>query len=134
MKQFTSLVICLVFAFVVVGLTSCKKDEVEAPSIQGYWEGKYGDASGYPSIFFAFVIKSDGTAEVYSGGADTASSAKGKGNYTFLDNKLNLTYNYSGSNVFNATATTTSAFTMIEGTWGTGASYSNGGKFFMGKN
>lgn len=136
MKRFTSLVSSLVIAIVAVTLTSCKKDEVEAasPSLQGYWVGKYGGLTNYPTNFFAFVIKADGTAKVYADGSDTASSAKGAGNYTFIDNKFNITYTYPGSGtVLNVTATTTSGFTMMEGTWGTGASYSNSGRFFMGK-
>jgi hypothetical protein len=133
MKKFTS-GFCPTALLAVLMFTACKKDNVDAPSIQGYWIGKYGGLTEYPASFYAFLVRANGTVRVYANISDTANATKGEGTYTFLNGKFNATYQYKGvSTIYNATATATTSFSMLEGTWGSAASYTNGGKFFMGK-
>ena len=129
MNKFIIAVIACSFVFI-----SCKKDKgPEAPSIVGFWKGKWGFSDAYPTHGYAALFRSNGTVRVFDG-ADTATAAKAEGTYTVLGATVTATYTYTGSSSLMAiSATVDSKFTFLEGTWGTSPSNTNGGKWILNK-
>lgn len=126
---FVAFVLSLVFV-------SCKKDSSpapESPSMQGFWKGKWGNAANYPSYGYAATFRSNGTVRFFDG-ADTSTAVKAEGNYTVSGSTVTATYTYAGSSSpISVSATVSSKFTFLEGSWGTGGNPSNGGLWILVK-
>ena len=117
-------------------LVSCKKESCpapESPTIVGFWTGKYGSVSAYPTLGYSALFRSNGTVRFYDG-TDTTTASKAEGTYTVSGSTVTSTYNYlSGGSQFSVSATVDSKFTFLEGTYGSGLNTTNGGKWFMNK-
>jgi hypothetical protein len=119
--------------FALILLTNaCKKEETVAPSMVGYWVGKYGNSSGAAQTDYAFLLDANGTMKVYANNADTAKASKAKGTYFVSGVKINGTYTYPGNLSYSFTATADEKFTTMSGSWGSGSS-TTGNTFFMNK-
>ncbi|MFD2918928.1 hypothetical protein ACFS6H_04340 [Terrimonas rubra] len=116
-------------------ITSCKKDKDDKPSLQGYWAGKYGNTTAYPTQPFAILLRNNGTARILANNADTTAGAKAEGTYTISGSTLTCTYTYipPGSGTYSLQAEVNNIFTFMEGGWGNGTSTTNGGKFYFVK-
>src|SRR5690606_10447287 len=119
---------------------ACKKDNPEpqpAPSMVGFWQGKYGAGENYPTNGYAFLFRADGTIRVFNG-IDTTSAAvaKGEGIYSILGATVTAKYTYlsEGGATFSFTGAVNSSFTFLEGTWGSGDNTSGNGRYFVVKN
>lgn len=123
------------FAFVFLLFSSCKKskDPVVTASIVGFWTGKYGQSTSYPSSGYAALFRSNGTVRFFNS-ADTASGTKAEGTYTISGTTINATYTFSVGDSYSISATADPKFTFLEGSWGSGTNTTNGGKWFMYKN
>ncbi|WP_407526135.1 hypothetical protein PDL71_04880 [Lacibacter sp. MH-610] len=115
---------------------SCKKEKEcpvpDAPSMVGFWQGKYGGSTVYPTSGYAALFRSNGTVRIYDG-TDTATAGKAEGTYNVSGNTVTATYNYSPSIQYSISATVDSKFTFLEGTYGSGTNTTNGGRWFMNK-
>jgi hypothetical protein len=113
---------------------SCKKENCpapETPSVVGFWSGKYGSAANYPSIGYAALFRSNGTVRFFNS-ADTVAATKAEGTYTISGSTVTASYTYIGvGDSYSISATVDSKFTFLEGTYGSGANTTNGGKWFM---
>ncbi len=113
---------------------SCKKENCPAPetaSIVGFWQGKYGGTTNYPSLGYSALFRSNGTVRIFDG-TDTAAASKAEGTYTIAGSTVTSTYAYLvGGTQYSISATVDSKFTFLEGTYGSGANTTNGGKWFM---
>lgn len=115
---------------------ACKKDKddkttTNSSEMAGNWVGKYGNGSDSPALYFAFVLRSNGTMdEVNKYGVKLAT-----GTWTINGNKFvaSLRYVADSSNGFSVTATLNEAKNTLTGTWGYRYNVSNGGAFYMNK-
>lgn len=121
-----------VIALCTLIFSACKKEKHDNPSIVGFWKGKYGGVSNYPSVGYALLFRNNGTVRVFDG-SDTATASKAEGTYTVVGSTVTLTYLYSGSGSLSASATANSGWNFVEGTWGYGTNTTNGGRFFANK-
>ena len=77
--------------FLGILLTSCSKDDdTPAPSVNGYWEGKYSFGLNDPDNFYAFLFRNDGTVRIYIDEPDTTIAAFFEGTYTFQNGTVKL--------------------------------------------
>lgn len=115
---------------------SCKKESCpapETPSIVGFWQGKYGAVSAYPSLGYSALFRSNGTVRFFNS-ADTVTATKAEGTYTISGSTVTASYTYLGvGDSYSVSATVDSKFSFLEGTYGSGANTTNGGKWFMVK-
>lgn len=124
------------FLIVILGIlmfTACKKDD-PAPDAApiGFWKGKYGATTAYPTLQWSMHFKKDGTVRVYDG-VDTAAAAKADGTYTISGNTVTTKYFYSPVTSYSTTATLSGNNTFLEGTFGTGDLQTGSGRFFLVK-
>lgn len=114
--------------------SSCKKDKDETPkpSILGFWKGKYGNSTSYPSLGYAFLFRNNGTVRIFNN-LDTAAAIKAEGTYTVSGTTVTTNYTYSTSLSYSTSATIDNNMTFQEGTWGNGTSTTDGGRFFIVK-
>jgi hypothetical protein len=121
-------------AMMLLVSVSCKKkkDPPPAPTVIGYWVGKYGNGSDAATLDYAFVFKSDGTVKVYANNADTSRATKGDGTYTISGTRITSTYVYPGNLRYSAIGTVDANFKIMTGTWGNGT-VSTGNTFFLNK-
>ena len=120
---------------VAIACSHCKKENTasEPASVVGFWRGKFGNLSTYPTMGYSLLFRSDGTMRVYDG-IDTATANKAEGSYSLEAMQVNTHYRFlSGGATFSASATVDERFTFIEGTWGMGTNATNGGRFFVNK-
>ena len=124
----------LLIPFFLLGLliNACKKDETVAPSMVGYWVGKYGNSSGAAQTDYAFLLDANGTMKVYANNADTAKASKAQGTYFISGTKINGSYAYPGNIKYSFTAVSDEKFTTMSGNWGSGIS-TTGNTFFLNK-
>ena len=124
----------LFIPFFLLGLllNACKKDNAVAPSMVGYWVGKYGNTSGAAQTDYAFLLDANGSMKVYANNADTAKASKAKGTYFISGTKINGTYAYSVNQNYSFTATSDEKFTTLSGSWGSGTT-TTGNTFFLNK-
>ncbi len=126
--------IVIALVFISGALTSCKKEKTPAPSIVGFWAGKYGNGTTtYPATPYLALFRSNGTVRIFANKTDTASASKAEGTYVVSGSTVTATYNYSASEQYSVSATVDSKFTFIEGSWGSGTNTTDGGKWFMNK-
>lgn len=125
----TYLLLCTAALF-----TACKKDNDDAgkPTIVGFWKGKYGSLTSYPTFAYGQLFRSDGTVRIYDGN-DTATAGKGEGTYAVTNSTVTISYSYSPSLKFSTTTIMNPAMTFQEGTYGSGTNPSNGGRYFLVK-
>lgn len=119
-RRFALLSLLLV---VILCSVSCKsKDDPEPPSVVGTWVGQYStSATGTPTITWdPMVLKTGGALE----GSDRM------GTYNVSGTELTATYVRSGS-TFSFRCDIKENFTKLEGTWGNGASQTNGGQLLL---
>ncbi len=119
--------------------TSCKKDSCPTPApivaptypIEGYWTGLYGTGANAPSIGYSMVVEAAGKM-VVSNAATINGGANAVGTYTIVGNVFKGTYTYSGGNgTYSLQGTFNNAGKLENGTWGSGASVTGGGLWFM---
>lgn len=120
--------------FALVLIVSCKKDkdETQKPSLAGFWKGKYGNTTSYPSLGYAFLFRTDGTVRVFNN-LDTAAALKAEGTYTLSGSTVSTKYTYSNATVYSTSAAMDAKMIFMEGTWGSGTNTTDGGKFFIVK-
>ncbi len=129
--------LAFVVGMAIVGFVACKKDDPQpAPSMVGFWQGKYGTSNNYPTNGYAFLFRSDGTVRVFND-SDTTSAAVGRGEgiYSILGSTVTAKYTYFGPGgaTFSVSGMVNSSFTFLEGTWGPGDNTSGNGRFFIVK-
>jgi hypothetical protein len=103
----------------------------------GFYTGKIGNNSDYPSFQMAFLFRSDGTVRVYNnnistpGNADTSIIPPAEGTYLLSGDTVTTYCRYLSdtTNTFSTFAIVDSSFSYMEGTWGFGM-FNNGGGFF----
>lgn len=124
----------LILTITVMGLASCKKEKTAKPSLIGFWKGKYGNTTNYPSSGYGFLFRKDGSVRVYNS-VDTAASSKAEGTYTLTGSTINASYTYQNAfaDTYSFTGTVNPSFTFLEGTWGAGTNNNNGGRYFVVK-
>jgi hypothetical protein len=122
--------------------TTVIKDTIQHPiTIVGYYTGKIGNNSDYPSFQLGFLFRADGTVRAYNnnittpGYADTSTIPPAEGTYTVSGDTVRTTCTYlnNPSNTFSTIALIDSANTYMEGSWGPGTLYTGGGYFFVYK-
>lgn len=120
--------------FTLVLVQSCKKDDeaAPAPTVVGYWVGKYGNGAGAATLDYAFLFRADGTLKVYANNTDTAAAAKATGTYWISGTKVNTTYTYPGNMKYSSASTADENFTTMSGTWGSGT-VTTGNTFYLNK-
>lgn len=125
----TYLLLCTATLF-----TACKKDNdnSDTPTIVGFWKGKYGSLTNYPSQAYGQLFRKDGTVRIYDGN-DTAAAFKGEGTYAVSNGTVTTSYSYTPSNKYSTTTVINPAMTFQEGTYGSGNNPSNGGRYFLVK-
>jgi hypothetical protein len=97
-------------------------------AITGVWKGTYGTGTNNNTNFYSFQLNADGTMQVL----DASGRSIAAGTYSYSNNQLNGTYKYNGtSNAFSFAATLSG--TQLNGTWGSGANVSGGGRWVMNK-
>ena len=118
-------------AMAVLIIAGCKKkkEDASAPSVIGFWEGKYGSGSAVPNMPYFFLYRSNGTVRVYADASDTATAGKAEGTYIVTGTTIKTTYTYPPSTSYSTTAAVDAGFTTMDGTWGSGANTSGNGTF-----
>jgi hypothetical protein len=92
--------ILLAAAIITIAFTACKKSKVEepaAPTIFGFWKGKYAIGANTPSLDIIYLVNPDNTIRVYNGTDTATASVRGIGswNYDNTDkNKFETVYDY----------------------------------------
>ncbi|HYF30939.1 MAG TPA: hypothetical protein VD993_07455 [Chitinophagaceae bacterium] len=113
--------------------TACKKnsDKPSTAAIEGKWVGKYGFDDEAPSVFYSFVIKSNGVLEEY--GESGLKIAEGTWK---LENNIftGTTHSLLGSNnEYSVIAAFDASKGKLDGNWGYDNSATDGGLWFMTK-
>jgi hypothetical protein len=119
-------------------LASCKKENcpvltpvVPTYPIEGSWVGKYGNGAVSPNRDYSMVVEAGGKI-VVANGATLNGSPIGNGTYTMTGNVFKGTYTYiTGGDTYTLQGTFNNAGKLESGTWGSGASPTGGGTWFM---
>jgi hypothetical protein len=109
-------------------------------TIVGFYTGKIGNNTDYPSYQMAFLFRSDGTVRAYNnnittqGYADTSTIPPAEGTYLLSGDTVTTycKYLYDTTNTFSTQAIVDANFTYMEGTWGSGMTL-GAGNFFVYK-
>ena len=128
-KLIIAVIVC---SFVFI---SCKKEDSPAkenPSIVGFWSGKYGSSADYPTSGYAALFRANGTVRFFNS-TDTVAATKAEGTYLVSGSTVTASYTYSVGDSYSVSAIVDAKFTFLEGSWGSGANTTNGGKWFMNK-
>jgi len=125
LKSITSVLLLLVV------FSACSKDSDSTPSttLQGAWQGKYGDDNEAPSVFFSLNFKAGGVLEEI----DTDGTVKGTGTYTIDNNNIitghTVNIKTPVGNKYSYMAAFYPSQAKVLGNWGFGNSGTNGGMF-----
>ncbi|MDE3213508.1 MAG: hypothetical protein KGM98_09765 [Bacteroidota bacterium] len=133
MKKITLFALAII---IVMSIFSCsKKNATTTPSVVGYWAGVYGNGIATPSIFYSFLIRSNGTVRIYANNADTAAADLAVGNYSYTSSTITINkYSYiNGTGTYSVTGTLSADGKTWSGTWGAGANTTGGGTFSVTK-
>jgi hypothetical protein len=97
---------------------------------KGYWKGKYGNGLAAPTNDYTMVLEENGKFTV---GANPTiyGSSPAIGTYTLSGNIFKGTYTYLSGGQYSCKGTYDPNTRRINGTWGVGLSYSNGGTFYL---
>jgi hypothetical protein len=120
---------------ITVAFPFCKKDKTDAPTIVGFWSGKYGGTTTYPAFGYSILFRSNGTVRVFDG-ADTtslAAHAKAEGSYTVSGSTVTTTYVYPSGITYGTTGVVDAKLTFLEGIWGPASDPTASGRFFVNK-
>jgi hypothetical protein len=119
---------------------SCKKENcpvltpvVPTYPIEGSWSGKYGNGAAAPSSGYAMLVEAGGKI-IVADGATLNGSTIANGTYTLTGNVFKGTYTYPGGGggaTYTLQGTFNNAGKLENGTWGSGASPTGGGTWFM---
>lgn len=97
-------------------------------SVAGRWTGTYGNGNASTPNYYSFQLNTDGRMQLIgSNGAVIAN-----GTYTFSNNQLTGTYNYTSSGTYSFRGTLSG--NTLTGTWGSGNNSQGGGNWVMTKN
>lgn len=122
------------FLFAAAGCSKKSKDTIQ-PAIVGYWDGKYGMGNAVPTGLIALLFRKDGTVRAYydyasANRTDTAQGDKAEGTYFVTGTTVKASYRFlQGGDGTSILGTLNTAFTAIDGTYGSGTNTSNGGSF-----
>jgi hypothetical protein len=97
---------------------------------KGYWKGKYGLGVALPNSDYTMALEENGKFTV-AANATIFGSSPSVGTYTLSGNIFKGTYTYLYGGQYSCKGTYDPATRKINGTWGTGLSYSNGGTFYL---
>lgn len=99
--------------------------------VVGTWTGRYTSGSTpVPTtgpINYAFIIRADGTMNVYNGPIGTGLTANGT--WTYDGSHFKGTYTYQGTTSTYSVDSTLATPNRLAGTWGSGSNTTNGGNF-----
>ena len=97
---------------------------------KGYWIGKYGNGLAAPTNDYVMALEEDG---IFTVGANPTiySSSPAIGTYTLSGNIFKGTYTYLSGGQYSCKGTYDAVTRRINGTWGVGSSYTNGGTFYL---
>jgi hypothetical protein len=127
---------------VILKDTVTVNDTIPHPiTILGFYTGEIGNNGDYPSFQMGFLFRSDGTVRAYNnnistpGYFDTSAIPPAEGTYVVSGDTVTTTCTYlnNPSNTFSTIAIIDSAFTYMQGTWGSGSLNTGGGYFFVYK-
>jgi len=96
-------------------------------SIIGIWSGAWGNAENALTNNWQFQFNNDGSMKVLNSEGGTLAS----GSYTFNNNVIAATYNYTGGGTFSIYGNYETKSGKLIGTWGSKSSNSDGGKWTM---
>ncbi len=96
-------------------------------SIIGVWSGAWGNAQNALTNNWQFQFNNDGSMKVLN--SDGATLANGS--YTFNNNVIAATYNYTGGGTFSIYGNYETNSGKLIGTWGSKSSNTDGGKWAM---
>jgi hypothetical protein len=96
-------------------------------SVEGAWKGTYGNGTNNSPNFYSFKLNADGTMQLL----DINNTVIATGTYIFNNNQLTASYKYTNGSNFSVAATLSGS--QLDGTWGSGANVSGGGKWVMTK-
>lgn len=123
----------LLVSLAFISFSACKKDS-DSPSasgtLNGKWEGKWGNDNEAPSAFFSLNFKSGSVLEEI----DQAGEVKGVGAWT-IDNANNIITGYTINskppvgNKYSIVAAFYPSQGKVLGNWGFGNSATDGGSF-----
>jgi hypothetical protein len=107
----------------------------------GFYVGKIGNNTDYPTFQIDFLFRSDGTVRAYNnnittpGYFDTSAIPPAEGTYVLSGDTVTTTCAYvsNPSNIFSTIAIINSDSTYMEGTWGYGSFNNGGGSFYVYK-
>jgi hypothetical protein len=110
-------------------------------TIVGFYVGEIGNNTDYPSFQMDFLFRSNGTVRAYNnnistpGYFDTTAIPPAEGTYVVSGDTVTTTCTYlnNPSNTFSTIAIIDSAFTYMQGAWGSGSLNTGGGNFFVYK-
>lgn len=125
----SKLLIAIVALCIIAACKKKKEDAPPAPTVVGYWEGKYGYGNAVPDKTYNFLFRSNGTVRVYADDTDTATAGKAEGTYIVTGSTVKTTYTYPPATSYSTEATVDAGFTAMDGTWGNGANVSGAGTF-----
>jgi hypothetical protein len=120
---------------IIVRDTTKTLDTVPGPmSITGFYIGKIGSNTDYPSFQMAFLFRSNGTVRAYNnilsmpGNVDTSDIPPAEGTYIVSHDTIttHCIYLYDTTNTFSTLAIVNSDSTYMEGAWGSGMSIGSG--------
>jgi hypothetical protein len=97
---------------------------------KGYWVGKYGNGAAVPTNDYTMVLEEDGKFTVAANPTIYGGSLA-SGTYTLSGNIFKGTYTYLSGGQYSCKGTYDPITRKINGTWGVGLSYSNGGTFYL---
>lgn len=98
-------------------------------SITGTWTGSWGYGENSTTNNWLYQFNNDGTMKVLSPDGVTQAN----GNYTFINNVLSVTYNYTGGGAYSISGTYDANTGTLTGTWGRNYSTTDGGKWVLHK-
>lgn len=99
------------------------------PSVIGTWTGSWGYGENSTTNNWLYQFNNDGTMKVLSPDGVTQAN----GNYTFINNVLSVTYNYTGGGAYSVKGTYDANTQTLTGTWGRNYSNTDGGKWVLHK-
>jgi hypothetical protein len=126
-------VVFLCIAAISFASCSKKKDAAPPSPMEGTWVGKWGHNNAVPSVYFSFVIKSNGTLIVKEDDVNNPNLGTGKWSLNESTFKVIYSYNDNPETKFIVVAKLNDAKTEISGSWGDGEENPDNGAMIMTK-
>lgn len=104
--------------------------------LKGHWKGFYGNGEQTPSTNYDLIIENGFVTVVARNSAIlntdiTLNYGLSSSSPTINNNTITCIYTYINGGTFSIQATYNSSTKKLEGTWGTGTNFSNGGKIIL---